>query len=385
MVEIRRDIHRHPELGFEERRTAAIVAADLRRLGLEVTEGVARTGVVGLLRGSRPGPTVLVRADMDALPLQERNQTSYVSQTPHVMHACGHDGHVAMGLGTARWMAAHRDHLAGSVKFVFQPAEEGPGGALPMIEAENPRVDVALGIHLWNPLPLGQIGVTDGPTMACADHFDLDIIGVGGHGAQPDRTVDPIVVSAHVITALQTIASRHVDPLESVVVTIGAIHAGKAGNVIPERVELKGTVRAMVPEVRERLEPLMRKVIGGICDGFGARYDLRFDHGYPATINDHAVAAMVRECASQVLGNAGRTVSPRTMGGEDMSYFLNEVPGCFFFMGCNNPERGLIHPHHSPLFDFDEDVLALGVEMMVRAVEAALAGRHREMAAAGRS
>lgn len=385
LVEIRRDLHRHPELGFDEHRTAEMVARELHKLGLEVTEKVATTGVVGLLRGGRPGPTVLVRADMDGLPLQEHNETSYVSTTPRVMHACGHDGHVAMGLGTARWLAKHRDDIAGTVKFVFQPAEEGPGGALPMIQAgvlENPKVDVALGLHLWNNLPLGEIGITDGPMMACADHFTLHIIGVGGHGAQPERTVDPIVVAAHVITALQSVASRRVDPFDAVVVTVGAIHGGQAGNVIPERVEMKGTVRAMHPALRDQLQPMMDKIIGGVCEAFGARYKFDYDHGYPATINDVDVAAMVRSCARDVVGSVGRTVSPRTMGGEDMSYFLNEVPGCFFFMGCNNRERGLIHPHHSPLFDFDEDVLPLGVEMMVRAVDAALAGRHREMAAA---
>lgn len=383
LVHIRRDLHRHPELGFQEHRTAGVVSTRLRDLGLEVTEGVARTGVVGLLRGKTGGPTVLVRADMDALPLEENNQTDYASETPQVMHACGHDGHVAMGLGAARWMAAHRDEIAGNVKFVFQPAEEGPGGAKPMIEAgvlENPRVDVALGLHLWSNLPLGHIGVTDGPTLACTDHLALDIIGVGGHGAQPQRTVDPIVVAAHVITALQTIASRKVDPFDAVVVTFGAIHAGKAGNVIPERVELKGTVRAMHPALRDQLPPMLHRIIAGVCDAFEARFDLRYEHGYPATVNNPEVAAMVRASAREVLGEAGEIVVVRTMGGEDMSYFLNAVPGCFFFMGCNNHERGLIHPHHSPRFDFDEDVLPLGVEVMVRSICAALNGKHRRLA-----
>ena len=377
--EIRRDLHKHPELGFDEHRTADIVARNLRALGLEVVEGVAGTGVVGLLTGAKPGRCVLLRADMDALPVQELNETDYASTVPRVMHACGHDGHVAMALGVARWFAAHVQALEGRIKFVFQPAEEGPGGARPMIDAgvlKNPDVDVALGMHLWNSLPVGTIGVTPGPSMACADWFELDIFGVGGHGAQPERTVDPIVASAHVITALQTIASRNVDPLDAVVVTVGAIHGGDADNVIPDRVNLKGTVRAMHAALRAQVEPMMRRVIGGVCDALGARWELRFAYGYPATVNDAAVSAMVASCARDVLGDAGEVVAQRTMGAEDMSYFLQHVPGCYFFLGSNDPARGLIHPHHSPLFDFDDDVLALGAEVMVRAVDAALAGRY---------
>lgn len=382
VVEMRRDLHRNPELGFEEHRTADMAARELSALGFEVTQGVAKTGVVGLLRGARPGPTVLVRADMDALPLQEHNDTAYASCVPQTMHACGHDGHVTMALGVARLLSRRKAHLAGNVKLVFQPAEEGPGGAEPMIEAgvlEGPKVDVALGIHLWTPLPVGQIGVTQGAFMAAADQFELTILGVGGHGAQPDRTIDPIVVSAHVVTALQSIVSRRSDPFDSVVVTVGSIHGGTANNIIPDRVVIEGTVRALEPAVRERLEPAIRAIVKGVCDAFGARFELNYIKGYPPTINNPDVTAMVAECTR---GAQAQAVTCRTMGGEDMSYFLNRVPGCFFFVGCGNEKKGFTHPHHSPFFDFDEDALTLGVEVMLRAVDSALAGRHLALAAA---
>jgi len=382
LVEVRRDLHRHPELGFQEHRTAEVVARDLRALGFEVTEGVARTGVVGILRGERPGRTVLVRADMDGLPLREQSDASYVSQTGNTMHACGHDGHVSMALATARVLAGRRRGLEGTVKFVFQPAEEGPGGAEPMIEAgvlDGPKVDVALGIHLWAPLPVGQIGVTQGPFMAAADNFDITVLGVGGHGASPHTSVDPIVVSAHLVTALQTIVSRRSDPFESVVVTVGSIHGGTANNIIPDRVVLHGTARALAPEVRDQMERRIGEVVKGICEAFGARYEYRYHYSYPPTVNDSAVTALVADCVREA---QAAPVICRTMGGEDMSYFLNRVPGCFFFVGCGNPSRGITHPHHSPFFDIDEDALPLGVEVMLRAVDAALAGRDLALAAA---
>jgi len=332
--------------------------------------------VVGLIRGKGPGPTILVRADMDGLPLQEENQREYASQTPTVMHACGHDGHVSSALAVARYFASRSDSFAGNVKVVFQPAEEGPGGAKPMIEAgvmRGPDVDLAFGLHLWNELPVGHIGITDGPMMAAADHFRLTLIGRGGHGAHPHKTVDPIVTAAHVITALQTIPSRSIDPFHSVVVTVGAIAGGKAHNIIPPRVILDGTVRSLDPGVRDELESHMHRVVRGITDGMGATYELEYVRGYPVTANNPEVCEMVRGCARNVLATAGRIEAPRTMGGEDMSYFLNEVPGCFFFVGSSNPREGLDHQHHSPRFDFDERALMLGAEIMVAAVEKALA------------
>lgn len=375
LIRVRRDLHRHPELGLQEIRTAALVASALRGLGLEVTEGVAGTGVVGLLRGASEGRTVLVRADMDALPLLEENEIPYASTVPARMHACGHDGHVSMGLGTARILAARREGLAGNVKFVFQPAEEGPGGAQPMIEAgvlHDPEVDCCLGLHLWNELPVGQVGAIDGPIMASSDEFVLTIRGRGGHGAQPQRVVDPVVTAAHVIVALQTIASRRVDPLQSVVVTVGAVHGGQASNIVPERVEMRGTVRAMDPELRERLPGMLEDLVRGITSAMGATYELDYLRGYPVVVNDVVVTDLLVACAKDVLRTEGRVVPCQTMGSEDMAFFLRAVPGCFFFLGSANPGRGLHHPHHSPRFDFDEQVMPLGVEIMVRAVEAAL-------------
>jgi len=386
MIRVRRDLHRHPEVGFEERRTAGIVAQTLRDLGgIDVTEEVAKTGVVGLIRGGRPGPTILVRADMDALPLQEENATEYVSTTPCVMHACGHDAHVSMGLAVARYFSARREGLGGNVKMVFQPAEEGPGGAKPMIDAgvmQGPDVDLALGLHVWNEMPVGHVGVQDGAMMASADHFTLTITGRGGHGAQPHRTVDPIVTAAHVVTALQSIKSRRVDPFDSAVVTVGAIHGGKAHNIIPERVELNGTVRSLSSSLRDELPRHLEQIVRGVCGAFGATYELDYKFGYPVTENHAEVAEMVRGCARRVVGGQGRIVGARTMGGEDMSYFLREVPGCFFFVGSANPEKGLVHPHHSPRFDIDEDVLLVGAEVMVSAVEEALARTPAAQAAA---
>ena len=375
LVRVRRDLHRHPELGHHEERTAAVVAEALQAAGLEVTQGVAGTGVVGLLRGSRPGPTVLVRADMDALPLEEESLVPYASTVCGRMHACGHDGHVAIALGTAGILARMRERLPGNVKFAFQPAEEGPGGAQPMIEAgilHHPEVDCCLGLHLWNELPLGHVGVLAGSIMASSDEFTLTVCGRGGHGAQPQRVVDPVVASAHVIVALQTIASRRVDPLQSVVVTVGAIHAGQACNIIPERVEMRGTVRAMDPDLRERLPAMFEDVVRGVTSALGATYELDYTQGYPVVVNAPAITDLVRTCANAVVGSAGRVVPCQTMGSEDMAFFLRAVPGCFFFLGSANPERGLHHPHHSPRFDFDEDALPLGVEIMTRAVEATL-------------
>ena len=375
LICMRRDLHRHPELGLREVRTAGLVASALRTLGLDVTEGVAGTGVIGLLRGATAGRTVLVRADMDALPLDEENEVPYASTVPGRMHACGHDGHVSMGLGVARILATRREHLAGTVKFVFQPAEEGPGGALPMIEAgvlHDPEVDYCLGLHLWNELPVGRVGVLDGPIMASSDEFVITIRGRGGHGAQPQRVVDPVVTAAHVIVALQTIASRRVDPLQSVVVTVGAIHGGQAPNIVPERIEMRGTVRAMDPELRERLPEMLEELVRGVTSAMGATYELDYARGYPVVVNDIALSDLVRSCARDVLRTDGRVVPCQTMGSEDMAFFLRAVPGCFFFLGSANPERGLHHPHHSPRFDFDEQAMPLGVEIMVRAVEAAL-------------
>jgi amidohydrolase len=378
LSETRRRVHQHPEMGFEEVQTAALVAERLAALGLEVRTGVARTGVVGLLRGARPGRTLLLRADMDCLPVDEATGAPYASKTPGRMHACGHDGHVAMLLGAAECLAARRDRLAGAVKLVFQPAEEGPGGARPMIEAgvlESPRVDAAFGIHLLNDYPVGTVALRPGALMAATDRISLVVRGRGGHGAAPHQTIDAVLVAAHVVTALQAIAAREVAPAVPVVVTIGTIHGGFRYNVIAPEVELTGTVRSFDAALRKELPGRIERIARGVAAAFGAEVTAEYDFGYPATVNEPGMTALVREAAAQVVGAAG-VVGDMTplMGGEDMSYFLEAVPGCFAFIGSANAARGLAHPHHSPRFDFDEAALPIGVQLFVRVVERYLGG-----------
>lgn len=376
LVAVRRDLHENPELGFEEVRTAAMVAEKLRSWGLEVQEKVGRTGVVGLLRGGQAQgpnpPCILVRADMDGLPLQEENTVEYASKVPNTMHACGHDGHVSMALGAVHVLSQLRDKLPGYVKFVFQPAEEGPGGAEPMIAdgvLENPTVHACTGLHLWNLLEVGHIGLQAGPIMACADRFEITVEGKGGHGAAPHLTVDPIVVSAHLITALQTIVSRQTNPLDPVVVSIGAIHGGKAFNIIPPRVQLAGTLRCLDPELRQPSMDRIARLAKGVCETFGGQCHFTPDFGYPCTVNEARMTSLVADVVADAMGEDA-IVPSQTLGGEDMSYFLQRVPGCFFFLGSANAGRGLNASHHSPHFDFDEQVLPLGVELLVRTVEA---------------
>jgi amidohydrolase len=372
LVETRRRLHQAPELGFEEVETAALVAERLKALGLEAQTGVAKTGVVGLVRGARPGPTLLLRADMDGLPVQEATGAPYASRHAGRMHACGHDGHVAMLLGAAECLATRRDRLAGTVKLVFQPAEEGPGGAQPMIAAgvlTEPRVDAAFGIHLLNDLPVGTVALRSGPVLAATDHIELVVRGRGGHGAAPHQTIDSVLVAAHVVTALQAIAAREVDPAVPVVVTIGTIHGGFRYNVIAPRVELEGTVRSFDPKLRRELPGRIERIARGVASAYGAEVDATYHFGYPATVNHPGMTEVGRQAAATVVGDAGLLTIAPLMGGEDMSYFLEKVPGCFAFVGSANASRGLDHPHHSPGFDIDEAALPIGVQLLVRTTE----------------
>jgi len=375
LTETRRAIHRHPELGFREVRTAALVAQRLRSLGLAVREGVAQTGVVGLLQGSRSGKTVLLRADMDALPMQEASGAEYASEIPGVMHACGHDAHTSMLLGAARVLTARRDRLAGNVKFVFQPAEEGPGGARPMIEAgvmQDPSVDVAFGLHLINDFPVGSVGLRPGPVMASMDTLEITVKGRGGHGALPHQAVDAIVVAAQVVTALQTIASREINPTVPVVVSLGTIHGGFRHNVIAPEVSLTGTVRTFDESLRKTFPERIERIVRQVCRAFRAEAEVRYEFGYPVTVNDHAMTSFARDIASEVVGAEHVRMMEAMMGSEDMAYFFQAVPGCFLFLGSSNPAKNLTAPHHSPEFDFDEACLPLGVQLWVRLVERAL-------------
>jgi amidohydrolase len=310
---------------------------------------------------------------MDALPIQEENKVPYRSQHDGVMHACGHDGHVTILLGTARYLAQHRDEFAGTVKLIFQPAEEGPGGAKPMVEAgvlQNPQVDAIIGLHLWNNLPLGTVGVRSGPLMAAVEIFRCTIFGKGGHGAIPHQTIDSVVVSAQIVNALQTIVARNVDPLQSAVVTIGELHAGTAHNVIADTARMSGTVRYFDPMFENFFEQRLEQMIAGVCQGHGAKYELNYQRLYPPVINDEAIAELVRSVAETVVETpVGIVPECQTMGGEDMSFFLQAVPGCYFFLGSANPAKDLAYPHHHPRFNFDETALGMGVEIFVRCVE----------------
>jgi amidohydrolase len=373
LISDRRNFHRHPELGYNEQLTSHTVAERLTRYGYEVKTGVGGTGVVGLLAKSVGSPvrTLLYRADMDALPVQEENQIDYRSQNDGVMHACGHDAHVAIALAVAKQMITERDSLPGNIKFAFQPAEEGGNGAIAMISdgvLEDPRVTAAVGLHVWNNMPVGTAGIYAGPMMAAVDEFELVVTGRGGHGAMPHQTVDAIVCAAQIVTALQTVVSRNVAPLDSAVVTVGKFIAGTAFNIISDTATLRGTVRTFNKETHAKIPEMVERVIRGVSEAMGATYDLSYKRHTPPLVNNQEMCDLVFECAAEVLGrdNISRDESVRTMGGEDMSYFLEQVPGCYFFLGTRNEARGLVHPHHSARFDIDESALALGVEIMTR-------------------
>ena len=392
LVEWRRRLHQCPELGFKEQITSAFVAQKLQEWGIEHQTGIAKTGIVATIEGkgnrgqgdketwgqgeefSIQNPKVLaIRADMDALPIQEENEVPYRSQHDGVMHACGHDGHTAIALATAYYLSQHRDDFAGTVKIIFQPAEEGPGGALPMIEAgvlKNPDVDAIIGLHLWNNLPLGTVGVRSGALMAAVELFNCTILGKGGHGAMPHQTVDSVVVAAQIVNALQTIVARNVDPIDSAVVTVGELHAGTAHNVIAASARLSGTVRYFNPKFEGYFGQRIEQIIAGICQSYGATYNFEYWQLYPPTINNAGMAELVRSQAAEVIETpVGIVPECQTMGGEDMSFFLQEVPGCYFFLGSANPDKDLAYPHHHPRFDFDETALGMGVEIFVRCVE----------------
>lgn len=358
----RRHLHRHPELAFEEVETAAFVAETLRGLGLDVQTGVGRTGVVGLVGGQGPGPTVALRADMDALPIQDEKSAPYASTRPGKMHGCGHDAHTAMLLGAAHLLAA-RPPERGSVKLVFQPAEEGLAGAAAMIEdgvLTGPDVAAIFAIHVHHTLEVGQLSVCTGQSSAASDAFDLTILGEGGHGAHPHLSVDAVTVAAEVVTALQQLVSRQTNPLQPLVITVGKIGGGYARNVIAPSVRLEGTVRSLHPEVRERVPVLLERLVRGVCEAFGATYRLEYRHGYPSVYNDPALLPVLEGAAEAVLGPGRLSVREPSMGGEDFAYYTQRVPGMIFRLGVRNEAKGIVHPLHHPKFDLDEAALPLG-------------------------
>ncbi len=373
LVTWRRNLHQKPELGFQEQITAAFIVQKLQEWGIEHQTGIAKTGIVATINSNHPGKVLAIRADMDALPIQEANQVSYRSQHDGKMHACGHDGHVAIALGTAYYLSRHLDDWRGTVKIIFQPAEESLGGAKPMIAEgvlTNPDVDAIIGLHLWNNLPLGTVGVRSGALMAAVEYFRVNILGKGGHGAMPDQTVDSIVVGSQIVNALQTIVSRNIKPLDAAVVTVGEFQAGTAFNVIADTATISGTVRYFNPKLENLIRERIEAIIAGICQIYGANYELDYWQLYPPVINDPAIAELVASVAAEVVETPlGVVPECQTMGGEDMSFFLQQVPGCYFFLGAANPKKGLAYPHHHPRFDFDETALGMGVEIFVRCVE----------------
>ncbi len=373
----RRHLHAHPELSFQESETARFVAERLASLGVEdIRTGVGGNGVTGLIRGSGSGPgadrVVAVRADMDALPILEENDEEYASTVPGVMHACGHDAHTSMLLGLARVLLDRQHDFAGTVKLLFQPAEElPPGGAIGMIRdgaLEDPHVDAVLGLHVASEIPAGKVGVRAGPSSASGDQFTVRIQGKGGHAARPQNAVDPVVVGAQVVTALQTLVSRNTDPVESGVVSVTAFLAGEAFNIIPDTAELRGTIRTLNGDVREVLERRLIETAAGIGEAMRAEVEVDYLRGYPSVINDAAMYAIVRDAAVEAVGEEQVMELPPTMGGEDFAYFSLERPAFFFMVGVRNEERGIVWPHHHPRFDIDEEGMAPGIATMGLAV-----------------
>src|SRR5579872_670482 len=376
-VEVRRAIHRHPELGFEEERTAALVESELDAIGVEHRR-VAKTGVVGIIRGAKPGHVVGLRADMDALPLDEQSGEPFSSEVPGKMHACGHDAHTAMLLGAARELVRTRDQLEGTAVLLFQPAEEGPGGALPMIEAgvmENPKIEAVAMLHVDNRLDVGIVGVTPGVVNAAADEFHVTITGVGGHGAAPHRAVDTIPCAAATVLALQNIAARETDPLASVVVTIGTIQGGYRNNVIADHVKMTGTFRSHDAAIREQLETRARRIAENVAAAYNCKAKLEVFYMYPPVHNDipmtEAFAVQMRHAYPGIRVES----PPATMGGEDFAYFAERAPGTLVRLGVRNESQGIIHSGHSPKFRIDERALPIGIATLVEFARSAGSGR----------
>lgn len=370
MVTWRRHLHQYPELSFQEEKTPAMIADILRELQFdEVRTGVGGRGVVGVLHGGKPGATVALRADFDALPIQDEKEVAYKSKVPGVMHACGHDAHTSGLLGLATVLARHRDEIPGTITFLFQHAEEeNPGGAIQMVEdGALQGVDAIFGAHLWSMCPVGTVWVSAGPVMANCDDFIIEIKGKGGHGAVPQETVDAIVIGSQIVGALQTIASRNISPLESVVVTVGTFHAGDNYNVIADRCRLTGTVRSFLPHVRDKAEQRLIEIAKGTAALMGGSAEVTYMRGYPAVINSEAETEIVRQAAAAAVGWDNVERMEPTMGAEDFAYYLEKVPGSFLFVGAGNPQKGAGYPHHHPRFDIDESAMLIAAEVLGRA------------------
>ncbi|OKP80050.1 peptidase M20 [Paenibacillus sp. P3E] len=375
MVEWRRHLHRHPELSYQEKETSAFVAAKLEEFGIGIIRSKAGYGLTGILKGQKPGKTVVLRADMDALAITEENGREYASQKPGVMHACGHDGHTSMLLAAASYYSSRKEELQGELRFLFQPAEEiCPGGALGMIaEGVLEGADAVYGLHLWTPLPFGTVASAPGPLMASADEFFIDIIGKGGHAGTPHRTVDSIVAGAALVTQLQSIVSRSVDPLRPAVVSVGTIQGGSAQNIVSERCRLTGTVRAFDEETRYLIRHRMEEIVASVAAAYGAEAKMEYLMGYPPLVNDEAEFRRFFRVAPAALGDSVSVVQmEKIMPAEDFAYYVKEVPGCFIFVGAGNPDKDAVYPHHHSKFDFDEDALLYGAKLLVAMADSCL-------------
>ena len=372
LIALRRDFHMHPELGYQEHRTSQIVYRYLEELGLEVTK-VTKTGVVGLLKGNSGEKTVMLRADMDALPQEEKTGVPYASVNKGIMHACGHDGHTAMLLVAAKILSKHKDKLMGNVKFVFQPNEE-EAGALNMINEgilENPRVDAAFGLHLWTPIESGRIGLASGPIMAAMEEFELGIIGKAGHTSAPHTAADPILASASVIQSLQSLQTREIDPLLPIVIMVGRIQGGSGRNIIADRVNIGGTVRFLFKNESEEKRILLEKferVVKGICEAMGVQYELKYIPSNPSLMNNDKMTQLIRKASRETYGTEDNIIEYKCMAGEDFAEFTHRVPSTLYFIGTGNPEKQTHYPHHHPMFNIDEETLPYGVEMHIRSV-----------------
>ena len=374
ILALRRDLHRHPELSYKEFRTAGIVAGLLGELGAEVSENVGRTGVVGLFRGGE-GPVVAIRADMDALPVLEQTGLPFASETEGVMHACGHDIHTACACGAAMLLAKRVGSLGGSVKFIFQPAEEINEGAKAMLAdgvMENPKPDMIFGLHNHPEIPAGKVGVKEGGLMASVDTIRITVTGKGGHGALPHRDIDPIAASAAVISALQTVVSRNIDPQQPAVVSLGTLHAGTENNAIPDSVEMTGTVRTFDADLRASMEGMLRRVVENTAAGLGCKGELFYRYDLPPVMNAPDATEIGRRAVAAVAGTDGVVVPVPSMGGEDFALLQEKAPGCFFWLGVGNPEIGAVHPWHSPLFTADESALSVGAGVLAQSALFAL-------------
>lgn len=367
-VDIRRHLCQWPEVSGQEEKTSAMVVSVLKQLGIPVREKVGGFGVVGVIKGGRSGPTVALRADIDALPLYDRRDASYASKVPGVAHGCGHDAHTAILLGTAMVLSRVRDDIPGQVKLIFQPAEETTSGASLMVSEgvlKNPDVECILALHCYPNLRAGEVGIKQGVTMAASDSFDIIIHGKGGHAARPHETVDAVLVAANVINSLHQIVSRRIDPLKPAVITLGVVRGGTARNVIADRVVIQGTMRCLDEGVRGKLMDSIREVLDGTTGSMGARYDLTFPERTPAVINDEKVTSLVTKAVTEILGaGAVRPVDEPTMGAEDFAFYLNQVPGCFVRLGTGGEGEETRYPLHSGYFDIDEGAITKGIAIL---------------------